>query len=472
MTKRNLWLAVGAIGAGLLLWLKRDHKRPAAVPSPESSGPRVVVLGAGFAGLTAARKLADRLKGRARITLIDRHNYHLFTPMLYQVAGWGLDAHNVTFPIRQITGAKGIHFRRGLVTGIDFDAQSVQLDNGEVPYDYLVIALGTTTNFFGNEAAEQYAYPLKWLEEGIAIRNRVFDMMEQAILVADPAERQALLTFVVVGGGATGVEAAAALADFLQRVLTTDYQTLDPQESRVILIEMLDRLLPQMNEQVGAIALRELQKIGVEVWLETTAEEMSSEQVLTEDGRSVNSRTVVWATGVRAPDVVANLDVPHGKGGALRVNEYLQVLGRPRVYAVGDNAAIEDAETGEPVPLLAQAATQEGEAVAENVARAIEDRSQLPFHYRHFGNTVTLGRAAGVIEIGEFTINGIVGWLAWRLVHLAKIIGFRDKLVTVLDWITGYLYRLNTARFEMEPSVGKTSRPEETEPQLRQAEPT
>ncbi len=451
-------LAAGAAGAGayVLLRASRLKSRQDARQERLQEGPRIVILGAGFAGLTVARALRRRLDGYGQILLIDRHNYHLFTPLLYQVAACEVDPHAVAYPVRHFAGRHGVEFRSATVIGIDFDARRVQLDSGYVEYDYLVIALGSATDFFGNEVVQEHALPLKSLEDGVRIRHRVIDVLEQAVETSDPDERRALLTFVVVGGGATGVELAGALATLLQQVLPSDYPTLYREEPRVLVIEREGRLLGPMSERMAALALRELRAAGVEVWLNATVRDLEPDGVHTEDGRSLRARTILWTTGVRAPEVVASLAASHGTAGSVAVDEYLQVRGRPGVYAAGDNAYCEDRRTYRPVPLLAAVAVQEGATVAENLARAVEGRPPVPFRYRPLGNVGALGRASGVAEAGGRVVDGFAGWLAWRLIHLAKITSFRNQLATVLDWSVGYVYERNTARLEVEPTAASS----------------
>jgi NADH dehydrogenase len=410
------------------------------------------VLGGGFAGMTAVKELAKRLPGRARILLIDRHNYHLFTPMLYEAATCAVVPSDLAYPLRQCTGRHGADFLRAEVRGVDFDRRKVLLDGGEVAFDYLVIALGSATSFFGNDAARQHALALKQLEDGIAIRNRVVDMLEQAGATSDQGQRAPMLTFAIVGGGATGVETAGALADLLHRIMPLDYPHLDPRHTRVVLVEAAPKLLGHMSSRMADVALRELRNMGVDVKLNTSAGAMEPGRVNLSDGSTISAQTVVWAAGVEAPEVVARMDVPHGPKGSLAVDECLQVRERPQVYAVGDSAHVEDSRTHQPVPLLAAAAEQEGRAVARNIVRSIAGRPQRPFRYMDLGNVVALGHRTGVALIGGVLIDGFAGWLAWRLVHLVRITSFRNKMATALDWAVGYLYDEDTARLEIEPS--------------------
>lgn len=452
--RRSGWVLAGASIAGLYVFARASQRAASRRMQQQAplNAPRIVVLGGGFAGKAAVQELAKRVAGRAHILLVDRHNYHLFTPMLYEAAALAVVPSDIAYPLRQWTGRHGADFRRANVSGVDVNRRRVLLDDSEIEFDHLVIALGSTTNFFGNDAARRHALAMKQLEDGIAIRNHVVDMLEQASTMADPAKRASMLTFVIVGGGATGVETAGALADLLQRIMPVDYPQLDARETRVIVVDVAPKLLGHMSSRMADVALRELSKMSVDVRLRTSAETVEPDRVILSDGSAISAQTIIWAAGVEAPDIVSKLDAPHGPGGGLAVNEYLRVRDRANVYAVGDSAHIEDSRTHRPVPLLAAAAEQEGRAVARNIARSIAGRPQVPFRYRDLGNVLALGHRSGVALIGGILIDGFAGWLAWRLVHLARITSFRNKLATALDWTVGYLYDQDTARFEIEPS--------------------
>jgi NADH:ubiquinone reductase (H+-translocating) len=464
-TSRRLWLAAGTAGLGLYALSRAAGARASRHPGrrARSSGPRIVILGAGFAGMAAAHKLRERLGDSCRILLVDRNNYHLFTPLLFQVSTCDISPYDVAFPVRQFIGSDAVEFRKGTVAAIDLDNRTVQLTDGEEQYDYLVVALGTTTNFFGNRSALQHALPMKELEDAVTIRHRVIDALEAAASATNPDERRALVTFAVVGGGATGVETAGALAEYLNRTARAQYPVLNKEMPRVVLIEAMGKLLSHMGDRLATLTEKRLRQIGVEVWLNTMASEVIPGHLTTEDGRRVPAGTIVWATGVRAPDLVAEMDAPHGKGGSLVVNQYLQVEGRPEVYAVGDNAQITDFETGESVPLLAQSAEQGGQIAAENLARIIQGLPQVPFAYRSRGTTVSIGRNDGVAEIGGIELDGLAGNMAWRLVHLRKVPGFRNQLATAINWGFSYVYHQHTARLELEPVSGLVEQGREAE---------
>lgn len=444
--KRSTILALGAGGlAGFAAARIYKKDRPVRL---STTGKHVLILGGGFGGFSAASKLIELAGDQLHITLIDQHNYHLFTPMLYQVATCGVVPYDVAIPLRSLTGPRGIRFRRAIVQGVGFEKKTVQTNSGEITYDYLIIALGSTTNYFGNESAREHTLPLKSLEGGLAIRNRVIDCLEQAAQIANKDEQKKLLTFVVIGGGATGVETAGALADAVRHLIPRRYPTLNRNDTRVVIVEAGSKLLGHMKREMAQIALRELSATGVEVWLNAKAKAVSNGKVETEDGRSIYAPTVLWATGIRATDVVSEAKTDHGKGGAVNVNEFLQVPSHPEVFAIGDNAAAKSGN--EPVPALAAAAVQEGHATATNIVRILQNKSPLQFHYKDLGSVVSIGHRVGVADIAGRVIGGFSGWLAWRVVHLARITSFRNKLATVLDWSTGYFYDVDTARLEIE----------------------
>jgi NADH:quinone reductase (non-electrogenic) len=411
-------------------------------------GKHVVILGGGFGGLSAASKLIEMAGDQLHITLVDQHNYHLFTPMLYQVATCGVLPYDVAIPLRSFTGPRGISFRRATVQGVDFESKNVKTDWGTISYDYLIIALGSTTNYFRNESAREHTLPLKSLESGLAVRNHVIDCLEQAAQIADKDEQKKLLTFVVIGGGATGVETAGALADAVCHLIPRRYPILNKNDSRVIVIEAGSKLLGHVKGEMAEIALGELQNAGVDVWLNTRAKNVSNGNIETEGGRSISAATVLWATGIRATDVVSQLKSHHGKGSTITVNEFLQITEHPEVFAIGDNAAAKSGNR--PVPALAAAAMQEGHAAARNIICMLQNREPIGFQYKDLGSVVSVGHRAGVAEIAGSVIGGFSGWLAWRVVHLARITSFRNKLATVLDWSTGYFYDVDTARLEVE----------------------
>ncbi|HET8627865.1 MAG TPA: NAD(P)/FAD-dependent oxidoreductase [Thermomicrobiales bacterium] len=436
---------VGALGVGAAVLAARGARarRPAETAA---DGPRVVILGAGFGGLTATETLLRALGDTpARLTLVDQNNYHLFTPLLYQIAACGVDPWDTAQPVRAILEGRGVAFRQGTVRGIDLAARRVALDDGALDYDYLVVALGSATNYFHEASAQQHALPLKTIPEALTIRERVVGACERAAVLPDGDERRRLLSFVVIGGGATGTELVSALADLLYHVLPPQYPGLDFGRVRVALIESEARPIAGMAQRLGRAALARLRDQGVDVLLNTKAKEVAPDHVATDTGQALPTATAIWTTGVTANAVAAGLDAPHGKGHTLTVDDCLRLPGHPEAYAVGDNAAYTTPDGGL-APMLAWAANQEGEAAARNIARAIRGEAPEPFRLRPLGSAVSLGRNHGAVQFGPLAFDGFAGWLAWRAIHLAKINTARSKLGVALDWTYAYTYRADTAR--------------------------
>jgi NADH dehydrogenase len=396
------------------------------------------VVGAGFGGLAAAKGLAD---APVDVTIVDHHNFHTFQPLLYQVATAGLNAADVAYAVRGIFQRQhNVAFRLGEVTGADWDTRTLLLDGGEtsVPFDYLVLAAGATTNFFGVEGAEANAFPLYGLADAVALRNHILDRFEAAdaepSLVDDGA-----LTFVVVGGGATGVEVAGALAELFDMVLRKDFHHVDVSRARVILVEMADHLLPPFRPASQRHALETLASRGVEVLLSETVAAIEPTRVVLRSGRAIAAHTVVWAAGVRASPVATALGLPTLPNGRVEVGPDLRVVDRPQVYAVGDVAATNDTRVGV-LPQLAPVAMQSGRHAARQIVRAIEGRPGQPFRYRDKGTMATIGRRAAVAELpGGIDLKGTPAWLAWLGLHLIYLIGFRNRLSVLVNWGWNYL---------------------------------
>jgi NADH:ubiquinone reductase (H+-translocating) len=438
---------LGVLGLGGLALARREQTTHERAAQQTPAARRVVILGAGFAGLTAARTLVRHTKCLpVAITLVDRDNYNLFTPLLYQVAACGVDPWDTAQPVRQIVHGWGVDFRQSTVRDIDLAARRVTLDDGVLPYDYLLIGLGSVTNFFGEQSAQQHALPLKTLPEALAIRERVIGTFERAATLPDGDERRRLLTFVVIGGGATGTELTASLADLIYHVLPPQYPHLDFDQVRLVMIESEDRPIATMAASLGEAALDRLRAAGVEVRLNTKAKAVAEHNVTTSTGATIPTATAIWATGVAANEVVAGLPVQHGKGHTITVDECLRLPDHPEVYAAGDNAAYTSPGQQHLAPMLAWVANQEGKMASENIARALRGEAPQPFQLHELGSAVSLGRNHGAAQFGKFALDGFAGWLAWRAIHLAKISTFRNKAGVALDWTYAYFYRRDTAR--------------------------
>lgn len=397
--------------------------------------PHVVVVGAGFGGLQCVRRLAGKA---VRVTLVDRHNYHLFTPLLYQVASSLLNPSDIAIPVRAILRrARNVHFRLAEVTRVDFDARRVETTRGSsLDYDWLVLATGSRTNYFGLEDVARKAIPLKDLPDAMALRNHVLACFEVAVLEPDPEQSSRWMTFVVAGGGPTGVEFAGALSELFRLVLARDFPDLDVSRARVVLIEALDRLLASFPAELGRYAQRELERRGIEVRLGARVTGWRGEQVELETGPPIPARTLVWCAGVRPAAVGGEPDPRGGPAGRIAVDRDLRIAGRERELAVGDVAAA--LADGNVLPMMAPPAMQAGRHAAENILRAVRGEPLRPFVYRDKGVMATIGRSAGVAAIGRLRLKGWLGWLGWLVVHLYYLIGFRNRLAVLFGWAWDY----------------------------------
>ena len=410
--------------------------------------PRVVVLGAGFGGLTFCQTFSS---SGADVTAVDRQNHHLFQPLLYQVATAGLSAPEIAQPIRSILRNKpNVTVLLHNVTGIDLDRRQVQFDGQVLPYDYLVLALGGVTSYFGHPEWAQYADGLKSLDDALRIRRRILLAFERAENGAGAAEMERLMTIVVVGGGATGVELAGAFGELVRYVLKRDFRRIDPLQARVILVEAGPRVLPQFSPRLSAKAAARLAMRGVEVRTNVRVETVGDGFLQVNDGTRIESDNIIWAAGVAANPLTRKLGVELDRAGRVRVNPDLSLPGHPEVFAIGDLALVED-ERGRPVPGVSPAAMQ----MARHVARLIESElkggkessaSRPAFKYWDKGTMATIGRSAAVAQIGRLEFNGWLAWASWLLIHLIFLIGFRNKAAVLLQWTYSYFTYKRGAR--------------------------
>jgi NADH:quinone reductase (non-electrogenic) len=410
--------------------------RPASSAAAPGALPRIVILGAGFGGLAAATALR---KAPVEITVIDRRNYHLFQPLLYQVATAALSPADIAQPIRAILRHQSnAHVLLGRVTGIDTATREVLIGERRVPYDQLIVATGARHAYFGHDEWEATAPGLKKIEDATDIRRRLLLAFEQAEAAEDAATRAALLTFVVVGGGPTGVELAGAIAELARMALAADFRGIDPRQTRVILVEAGPRLLPAFPERLSAIAGRALERLGVEVRLGQPLTGCDAEGAMVA-GERVAARTILWAAGVAASPAARWLEADKDRAGRVKVEPDLTVPGRPEIFVIGDTALATDA-AGQALPGIAPAAKQAGEYVARVIRARLAGRpAPAPFRYRHLGNLATIGRKAAVADFGWLRLSGRLAWLLWGIVHIFFLIGFRNRLVVLLDWLWAYL---------------------------------
>jgi NADH dehydrogenase len=406
--------------------------------------PHVVIVGGGFGGLYAAQRLR---RAPVRVTLIDRRNHHLFQPLLYQVAMAGLSPGDIAYPIRAILRRQeNTDVRLGRVTSLDLAAKTVALETGEtISYDFAILAAGAAHSYFGHPEWESDAPGLKSLEDALEIRRRVLLAFECAEHENRPDERTSLMTFVIVGAGPTGVELAGALADIARTVLVRDFRTIDPRDARILLVEAGPRILPAFPESLSQKAKEQLERLGVNVRCGIPVTRVDSEGVVLGEER-VSARTVLWAAGVAASPLGKTLGVTVDRAGRVPVAPDLSVPGHPHAFVIGDLASIVDPKTGKPVPGLAPAALQEGRHAADNVLRAIDGKTTVPFHYVDKGNLATIGKAAAVADFGSLRISGLVAWLLWIVVHILFLIGFRNRVIVIFEWAWAYFTSQRGAR--------------------------
>jgi NADH dehydrogenase len=434
--------------------------------------PQVVIIGAGFGGLSAAKRLE---REPVDVILVDQHNYHTFQPLLYQVATSGLNPADVAYATRGLfRRQRRVFVRKGRVVGIDWDAQQVLLrDEDPIPFDYVIIAAGSATNFFGIPGAAEFAFPLYSLEDAVTLRNHILSLFEAAEAVPSLVD-DGVLNFVVVGGGPTGVEVAGALAELIDKVLEGDFHDLDVHRSRVVLVEQGPTLLAPFAEKSQTYARRTLEQGGVEVRLGTTVDSLTADAVHFTDGTSLPTRALVWAAGVRAGELAGAVEATQGRGGRITVNRDLSIPGHPNAFAIGDIADIADpadiadldhvtASGGagaapRRLPQLAQVAIQGGHHAAEQILHTIERRPRADFHYLDKGTMATIGRRAAVAELPRnITLTGGIAWLAWLGLHLVYLLGVRNRVSVLVNWAWNYLTWDRGPRLILRPEALPTS---------------
>jgi NADH dehydrogenase len=396
--------------------------------------PRIVVLGAGFAGLHAVRVLARAGKP---VLWLDGRNYHTFLPLLYQVATAGLEPQAIVYPTRSILRRlPAARFRLGHITGGDATARVLVTEHGEhIAYDHLVVATGGAAADFGVPGVRDHALHLYDVEDARALRNHILDQLECAAVMPDTPERRARLTVVVVGGGPTGVETAGALAEFRRHVIPSDYGDIPPAQFRIVLLEGRDAVLGTFAPSLRERARRDLEQFGVEVRLQSSVARVSADGVELASGERLAAATVVWAAGIRAGDLAGRIGLPTGRAGRIRVGPTLEVVGHPGVFAAGDVALVDGAEH---LPQVAQVAMQQGAHVARNLLRQLRGEPLTPFAYRDKGAMATIGRSRAIAEIGRLRLSGTVAWWAWLVLHVVMLIGFRNRLVVLVNWAWNY----------------------------------
>lgn len=428
--------------------------------------PKVVVIGAGFGGLFIAKRLANQ---PVDVLIIDRNNYHTFTPLIYQVATCGLGVEDVVYSVRKIfSDTPNINFLLGEVADIDRTTKQVMVDTREerlaVPYDYLVIAAGTVTNYFGDDALAQQAFGLKTLEDAMALKAHIVKLFEQAEWAKTAEERAALTNIVVVGGGATGLETAGALYELSNHVLRREYKRLDRIHMRVIVVELMDTLLRPYPEKLRKAAKNQLEDIGVEVIMGTRVERMEDGNIYLSNGTVIPSHTLVWTAGIQASPLAKTVGVELARGGSLPVKPTLELQEAPEVYAVGDIAYLEGPD-GKPYPQLIPVAQQQAALAAQNILRRIQGEPELLFSYRDKGTMATIGRSRAVAwPFKRLQLTGWIAWVSWLGLHLIELMGFRNRIAVFINWVWNYLAYDPAARMVLEISQRRPGHEDVTTP--------
>ena len=404
---------------------------------PEVKVPRIVIIGCGFGGLQLAQSLR---KADVQIVLIDKNNYHTFQPLLYQVATAGLEADSIAYPIRKIfKGQKNFHFRMGKVQKIVSEENKIITSIGELKYDYLVIATGSTTNYFGIKDFEENAMPMKSVTEALNLRSLILQNFEKALLTKEIKEQEALMTFVVVGGGPTGVELAGALCELKKHVLPNDYPELDFRKMRVILVENGGELLQMMSEDNRNKARKYLEELGCEVWLNTSVSKYDGLTAETKTGKQLHTLNLVWAAGIKGVLVDGLKPENINNRGRILIDEYCKVKGHENIFAIGDVACMMQEKYPNGHPQVAPVAIQQAQLVASNLQKTFKQWTLDKFIYSDKGTMATVGRNRAVVEAGKIKFGGVFGWFVWMGLHLMLLVGFRNKIVVFINWLWNYI---------------------------------
>ena len=422
--------------------------------------PKVVIVGGGFGGIQLAKKLRNK---EVQILMLDRHNYHTFQPLLYQVATGGLEADSIAFPLRKIfKGQNNLIFRNAELTAIAPERKAIETNIGRFYYDYLVLATGSESNFFGSKELEHYTMPMKTIPEALNLRSMILQNLEEALIETDPLKKSALLNFVVVGGGPTGVELSGALSELKRHILKKDYPELNMSDMHIYLIEGSPELLGPMSPQSQRSSEEFLREMGVNVLTSTRVSSYDGEIIKLSNGNEIVTRNVLWSAGVKG-------ETPEGipadkivRGGRIKVDEFNRVAGYNDIFAIGDVASMQTEEYPNGHPGVAPAAMQQGKHLARNLLRIINNQPPEPFRYRDKGSMATVGRNRAVVDLGKIHFQGVFAWFVWMFVHLMSLVGFRNKLVVLVNWIWSYFSydrgtRLIIRRFSRESMTEDTS---------------
>jgi len=402
-----------------------------------SKFPLVVIIGGGFGGLEVANALKDK---PVDVLMLDKHNYHTFQPLLYQVATGSLEAESIAFSLRKnFSNQQNFRFNIAEVTKINPDKNSISTSIGDISYDYLVIATGSTTNFFGNKDVAHFAMPMKSIPEALNLRYLILQNLEQAVLISNKEDREPYLSFVLVGAGPTGVELAGALAELRNHILVKDYPELNKTEMKVYLVDFLPKVLGPFSDEGSKAAKRFLTKMGVEVLLNVKVESYDGDVIKFEGGKTIRTKNVIWSAGVMGvvPDGLSK-DILE-RGNRISVDTINRVKGIPNVFAIGDVAAMITDETPKGHPGVAQVAIQQGELAGKNILRLINGEEPKPFRYNDKGSLATIGRNKAIADLGKLKFQGFFAWLIWMFVHLISLLGFRNKVIVFINWVGSYI---------------------------------
>ncbi len=403
---------------------------------PHRDLPRIVIIGCGFAGLKLAKSINTK---NYQVVLFDKNNYHTFQPLMYQVASAGLEPDSIVYPIRKVFNKKeNFHFRMADVHEVDAEKKRLHTSVGTLDYDHLVMATGAISNFFGMENVEKYSMPMKSLVEALNLRSVILQNFEKALNSSDMQEQDALMSFVIVGGGATGVELAGALAELKRYILPKDYPDLDIRRMQIHVVQGADRLLPGMSAKASADSERFLRKMGVNIWLEVRAQDYDGTTVYT-NKETFQAKTLIWTAGVKGAPT-AGLNAAQTNGGRVLVNAFNQVNGHQSIFAIGDVAAMTSEELPYGHPMLASVAVQQGVHLGKNFNRLAKQKEMTPFTYKDKGTMATVGRNLAVVDMKRFKFGGWFAWLMWMFVHLMLLVDFRSRLVVFVNWAWSYLF--------------------------------
>jgi NADH dehydrogenase len=417
---------------------------------PRSTFSRIVIIGGGFGGVALAQKLS---KKEVQVVLLDKHNYHCFQPLLYQVSTGGLEPDSIAYPLRKVLiGYDNFFFRLAEVQEIAAEKKQLNTSIGPLSYDYLILATGSKTNFYGNTELEKNAMAMKTIPQSLNLRSLILENFEQALLTDDFHARDALINFVIVGGGPTGVELSGALAEIKKGILPKDYPDLDTRRATINLIESGDRILDAMSDVASKKAEDFLEKLGVQVWKNVRVTSYDGKTVTTNSDLSFKSATLVWAAGVMGA-TIKGLDAKDllAGGNRLQVNEYNQVLDHPEIFAIGDIACMQSDKYPNGHPMMAQPAIQQGRQLGENLVRLIAQKPLRPFAYKDKGSMATVGRNKAVCDLKHLKFQGVFAWFVWMFVHLFFLIGFRNRVVVFVNWVYNYIKFDREARLIIRP---------------------